>query len=410
MLRRFAWVGLSAWAAVITVGCGEDVGEPKDKSGFAEPDSPAGGELPSFAAEQHTPGFFRNVSRVLTAQGSVGDQEAVDRLLQDLPGRIERRDETPAMLLESERSIDALLLLALRSVQANADRPGLGRFVGEDLLERVLQLDPAREAYNAANPSLPPVPASSGGPRFIAESALSALELSARQSATECQPLTIDHRAAFSPHEAQLVWIAERCQPDRWVGGYCEPDRYIEGECVDEWVPEDCDGGYYEDRGRYEYFCYSSDDCRYVWRPRQQWVPESCTGGYYEEYCYADRYEPGLCYDGTFVPGWCIEGRWEYRFPGGTWSWPRYAVSGDEVPCDALWPTQSSIALAGLGALVAELPDFVEPYWLAAAETALSSHEGEDPRAIVDAAVQILEGIRDSEWTPEDGEAVEVNP
>ncbi len=406
MRRLIAIVLLTA-----AFGC-DPTGVPKDKSAYVNLSDPSSGELPAFHAEQHTPGFFRNVYRVLKAQESLSNEEAVNRLLLDLPERIEFKDELPAMLLEAEQSIDGLLLLALRSVQANADRPSIGRAVGDELLKRVLQLDPARAAYNAAHPDLPPVPSSDGGPQFLAQAAISALELSAQHSASECQPLAIEHRATWNPYQSELVWIPERCQPDRWVGGYCEPDRYIEGECIDEWVPENCTGGYYEDRGRYEYICYGSDDCRYVWRSRDEWVPENCTGGYYDEYCYPDRYERGLCYDGTFVPGWCIEGRWEYRYPGGTWSWPRYVVDGPEetVPCDELWPTQSAIALAALGSLVAQLPDFIEPYWFTAAETALDSHEGQAPRAVVDASVQILEAIATSSWRPGDDPTVNVSP
>lgn len=384
-------------AALALTACGEEAGQPKNRNPEAAPAAGDTSALPLWTADQHTPGFFRNFYRIQLAQESLDDATAVGRLLGDLPDRIQAKDELPSLLPVTEQSIDALLITALRSIQANTEHMGRARQVSEALFERILQLDPARAAWNSSGN--PRIEAHDGGPAFVAEAALEVLSLTARLSDVECQPLSMQHRAAWEPYGSELTWIPPRCEPDRFVGGYCEDDRYIPGECVSRWVEERCDGAGYESHGRYEYRCRSDGTCDYIWRPRIQYVPGSCTGGYYEEYCYSDRYEPGLCYEGTWVPGHCLEGRWESRAPGGTWSWPRYVTSASSTEgaalADCSWSAQRAVAEVALGVLTERLDEWLDPNWGVAATTALETGGAEDDQAVVDAAVQILEAVRD---------------
>lgn len=402
-------------ALAVASACGQDPGLPKRKG---EPAAiPTGGSsevLPEFAAVNHTPGYFRETHRILSAQSLIGDGEAVNRLLLHLPERIEAPGELPAMLPKSISALEGVLVLAYRGTQATAGNASIARHIGEALLSHTLRLDPARPAYNAEHPGLPPVPHDLGGPKTIANATLYALEYAAADGPADCQPMNVELRAAFQPHAAELSYIPERCEPDRHVGGYCEPDEYFEGECYSDWIPEECSGGYYEDDGYYQYYCYSSDDCRYVWRPKKRYVGGSCYGGYYEEYCESDYYEPGICYEGTFVPGHCIPGRWEYRYSGGTWSWPSYLTEGGAEggtidSCFAVWPHQRAILETALRLLAGELREHYDPYYRTMIDTLLEQGGSQTDRAFVDGALQAIENVAADDWTPDDSAPLPEN-
>ncbi|MEO1174110.1 MAG: hypothetical protein AAFX94_18990, partial [Myxococcota bacterium] len=62
---------------------------------------------------------------------------------------------------------------------------------------------------------------------------------------------------------------------------------------------------------------------------------------------------------------------------------------------DCSWTAQRAVSEVALGVLTERLDEWLDPDWGVAASTALQTGGAEDDRAMVDAAVQILEGIRD---------------
>lgn len=391
-IRSATWWSFAA--VVYSVGCGSDELPSFSESEPTRLDRPEGA-APRWRATDHTPGFFRDTYRITEAQAVLTDEIAVERIALELPERIREKGELPLMAPKAEASLEPMLILTLRSVQANADTPSRARHIADDLIERVLRLDPARAAHNRAHGPSANVTESSGGPRFIADSALSALGQTARLSPDACRAESRSPEAEFVPGDPEPVWIPERCEPDRFVGGYCEDDRIVEGECHSEWVDEDCDGGEYERRGRYEYFCRSDDTCSYVWRPRRVYVPGSCTGGYYHERCIPDRFEAGLCYPSTFEPGGCEPARWESRPLDGMWM----SMSDGENPeCEPILPAQRAIVDTALALLVERFAEYTEPFSFIAARSALATEMSDNVR--VDVGMQILRGVVDGGYEP----------
>lgn len=345
-----------------------------------------------FDANRHTPGFFRDLYRMLMAQSVVDDATAVERMLVDLPQRLASTGELPDMLESDVRTAEGLMILALRGVQATQTTPKMARQIGERLLTDVLALDPARVAWNREHEPIDHVEVITGGPAALARAAAFALDHAARIIGAVCEVQHTSQAAAWDAGEAQTVWVDEVCQPDRYVGGYCEPDRYIEGECYEDWVPENCGGGYWKDMGYYEYRCYDDDDCRYIWRSRWIYFEGTCTGGYYEEDCYSGYWERGICYEGTFVPGVCQPGHYEYRFPGGTWTFEMHATAPSE--CAPVRPTQWAIGVTAVQVLKAKVYADMEPEWQAALDDLLASEHVQQPsEGLLDAVRQIIKAI-----------------
>jgi hypothetical protein len=336
-------------------------------------------------AEDHTPGYFRDMYRILAAQMQLDDATAVYRLRLELESRTAEVGDLPEMLPVDVATLEGLHILALRSVQATSAAPAVARQLGEEMLRVSLGLDPAIEAWNRTHD--PDALETDGGAKTLATVGRWALARAAEDYPVLCQQAL--GLSDWSSGDAEVVWIDEVCEPDQWVGGYCEDDEWLEGDCWDEWVPENCSGGRWVDRGYYEYYCYSSDDCRYVWRSR--WIYEEgyCSDGYWEEYCDNGYWEEGICYDGTFVPGYCQPGHYEYRFPGGTWTFENYAV---DPQCTEVRPTQYAIAVAAARVLYAKAVDGLTPEWRAALEALVADPRLETPdEGVLSAIRQVLE-------------------
>ena len=344
-----------------------------------------------FTANDHAPGYFRNTYRLLDAQGLLDADTATSRLLLELASRVEAPGELPSMLDAERQTLDGLLILALRSVQATSNKSEVARVLGEELLRVSLGLDPARDAFNADHPETS-VKTIDGGALALATAADWALREAAHGFPRICMNQAFSTDTSWDPGDAEVAWVDEVCYPDQYVGEYCEQDRWIEGECLEDWVPEDCVDGYYRDDGYYEYYCYSEDDCRYIWRDRWVYVDGYCSGGYYDEWCESGYWELGICYDGTFVPGYCDPGHYEYRFPGGVWTFAQYATAPAE--CDAVRPGQYAIAVAAARVLHAKAYDFLEPEWQSALDVLLEEAPLDEPNeATLDAVQQIINAV-----------------
>jgi hypothetical protein len=374
---------------VLITGCGDWSGDPK-RSEELKP----GANNPSvvqFDANMHTPGFFRDTYRLLGALAPEDDATAVHRMTVELQARTLVRGETPDMPERDIDTLDGLVLLALRSMQAADDEPATGRHLAQRILAMALALDPARIAWNEAHGASEQVEVLPGGGRTLAEAGLFAVRDAARGYPAVCTAAA-QTGTYWDPENAEIVWVDEICEPDRWVGAYCEPDRWREGACIDVWVPEQCSGsGYWEDRGWYDYYCYSDDDCRYEWVEYWVYVDGDCSGGYYEQQCNAGYWEYGLCYDGTFVPGYCIEGHYEWRCPGGVWTFEQYltAPSG----CEIVRPSQLAISASAAYVLHAKGRDDLFTEWQVALDELIESDRLQAPdESTLDAVIQILEG------------------
>lgn len=344
-----------------------------------------------FDANMQTPGYFRDMFRLLTAQRQVDDTTAVQRLLIEIPARIAEPGLLPSMPDDDIATLEGLLILAYRSVQATADTPRTSRQIGEALLYQTLALDPARAAWNRDHSSDEQVNTLTGGAMALADATLSSLGKLVAGHPTVCASAAAS-AASWDPGDAEMAWVDGWCEPDRWVGDYCEPDRWLEGDCYDIWISEACSGGRWEDWGYYDYYCYDADDCRYRWVERWEYIEGNCDGGYYEERCDSGYWEIGLCYDGTFVPGYCEQGYYEYRFPGGVWSFSPGIGSPPE--CNTVRPGQLSIAATGAGVLHDKAYDDLETQWQAALDQLMATGKLEQPDESALAAIeQILNAV-----------------
>jgi len=317
------------------------------------PSDTTGSPDPNFGAHNHTPGYFRDTYRLLSAQAILEDNTAAYRLHTTLQSLANSQGELPSLETTDLSTLQGIVILALRSVQATANTPAAARHLGEKLLRQSLGLDPALDAYVSAGGQ---AQTTSGGSLTLAQLSLWAVENAGLAVPDLC------NAQAYASYSLELGspvmrWVDEVCEDDHYVGAYCEPDRWIEGQCFSDWVDEDCSGGYWRDEGYYQYYC-TYDECRYVWRSIWVYEEGACYGGYYEEYCNADYYEPGICYDGDFIPGVCYGGYWEEIYPGATWHFATASVPSD---CDAIRPSQYAIALASISMLKATLYNLLDP-------------------------------------------------
>jgi hypothetical protein len=379
-LRTLACVAL-VW------GCGGTdplpVGEPKPHP------QPSGGEVsPLFKADDQTPGFFRNMYRMASAQALLDDETAVERLLIELPARFTNPGELPP-LTESERAtMDGLLVLAIRAVQAAKDTPGAARRIGDGVLELVLGIDPARRAWNAEHVDAL-VSVTEPGALTLVTSAHDSMDTLTSTTPTLCKASAAS--AVWTPGPYWQRWVDAYCEADEWVDGYCEPDTWYEGDCYDVWIPEECAGGYYRDDGSYQYRCYSDDDCEYVWVSRWTYVQGNCTSGYWDEDCSSGYWEPGICYGGYWEPGVCVSGHWLTTYPSGTWS---YQAVSAPAECSVVRPAQYAIALSAVEALVGTMLDSLAPEWAAAAERVLADGAADEvSEGKLAALLEILDAV-----------------
>lgn len=361
---------------LVLVGCGEE-SVPKRRA------TPTPFTIQGLKAEDYTPGFFRNAFRLLESLRKLDNGVAVARI------KAFASDPDPALpplLEEDAATLSALLTLTQRAIIATSDDPTLAGLVGAELIEDALGLDPALDAQQL-EPRLPP------GAATLAREGLWTLQQLGGPALCLAKKYAT---ASWDPGDAEVVWVEEVCEPDRYAGGYCEQDTWVEGDCYEEWVPEACSGGGYVDKGRYEYICYSSDDCRYVWRAYWVYEDGDCTGGYYDEWCESGYYEDGLCYDGTFVPGYCEPGHYEYRFPGGTWTFANYVTA--PAACEIVAPREHMIGVTVLGLLQAHTYADLEPQWAAALDALLADHALAEPTPALRTAIdQVLKAVAASD-------------
>jgi hypothetical protein len=357
-----------------------------DDESIAKPGS--GDERMTFGADAHTPGFFRDLYRMLSAQAVVDDAEVVERLLVELPHRLDSPGGLPPLSASERATLDGLLVLSVRAAQATGGTPGVARLIADRLIGAVLGLDPARRAWNGEHPEAR-VAETSAGPATIAAGAQQALGFIVGDRALTCSATAAVAR--WSPGPADEVWVAESCSPDTYIDGYCEADLWVPGACDDVWVPEDCSGGRWEDEGYYQYRCYGADDCRYVWVPRWVYHDGGCDGGYYEEDCTSGYWEEGLCYGGYWIDGYCVPGHYEAAYPSGTWS---YELASAPAACSSLRPAQYAVALSGIEVLVGLFADELDPEWDAAALAVLATAGATTPsEAGLAALLEILEAV-----------------
>lgn len=362
-----------------------------------------------FTAEAQTPGIYRDTFRSVDAVNAEQDDAlAVERLRSDLTIKLQNTEGFDTLGEEEAEVVRGLYILALRSTEATSHNPKVARDIGTTVLARVLELDRARPAWNKDRAAAQQVKTAQPNAKLIAEVTEVVLTkatqapidaqgnalpgLSPTVAAQCASPTT---RAMWIPGQGTSTWVPEYCSADKVLPGYCESDRYVEGYCWDVWV-DDCPGGggRYEDRGYYDYYCYSSSDCRYVWRQRWVWVPGNyCRDGYYREECTSGRYEPGLCYPDQTVPGYCVEGHYTTIYPSGSWSF-RSSGSAD---CDTVIPAQTAVARSSAqilsGALSADISDLS---WRAAVQNLVSLQDVPQDGALVDAVVQIVAAAKSS--------------
>ncbi len=371
-------------ALLVACGQAEPKGEPKTGVPKLQPTA-----YVSFGAEQHTPGYFRDMYRLVSAVSLLDDETAATRLRLELENRVVAPDTLDVLTPEGRATVDGLLVLALRAVQATADTAAISRRAGELLLSRTLLLDPARAAWNDAHPEQP-AEAVAPGAQTLARAALEVLDVVGGIAPLSCS-MAAAGAASWDPGTPEYHWVEGGCDDDTWVPGYCEADRWVEGECTQVWVPESCSGGSWRDDGYYEYRCYSDDDCRYEWVSRWTYVDGSCDGGYYEEDCYSGYSEPGLCYDGHWEEGACQDGYWQAVYSSGWWSYD-YVTAPQE--CTVVRPAQLAIAESAIFVLAAKASEELDASWQSALDKLSESFaEGSGPEgeAGFDACMQVLQ-------------------
>ncbi|MCK5690183.1 hypothetical protein KAI87_12980 [Myxococcota bacterium] len=376
--------------AISLAACGSDTAAPTWDESLAS-QSTTTSNPSAFKAEHHTPGFFRDLYRMLSAQAVLDDATAVERLIIEIPARIREPGAMPSMLDEDLQTLQGLMILSTRSLQATSDNALVARHLGELLLQKVLALDPARLAWNNTHSGVEQVEYVTGGGEILAEEAIRVIKQAAFQAPLECSSHSVSN-TNFNAGSENIVWVDEICEDDRYVGDYCENDEWIPGECYDRWITEDCTGGYYEDNGYYEYRCYGSDydDCIYEWVARWDYVDGECNGGYYEEDCYPGTWEEGLCYEGSYVPGYCIPGHYEESYPNGLWSFPEVQ---SPPACAQVRPSQYAIAKSALLVMKDKGYSALDAQWKGALDELIASDDkmNNPDESLLDATYQILE-------------------
>ncbi len=385
---------------VFAVACGSErdvpPGEPQDDTG--------GPSSTTFSAEDQTPGFYRDAYRLVTAVANEDHATAIERLHSHITHKLESAPELDRMLERDRDTIRGLLILALRTMQATEHHPEVAHRMGEAILQKVLALDPARKVWNQKHPS-DPVDVAEPGARLIAEATQGVLVDAVNapvdsfgnplvggltaEAAAQCSAPTT-RSSVWIPGLAELTWVDGYCLPDQYREGYCEADRYVEGQCYDVWV-NDCAGGEYINQGYYEYVCYTSTDCQYLWRNRWVWVGGGCNDGYWDEQCIGGTYEPGLCYPDEVIPGVCIPGRYYYFYPYGSWAFRGGASSA----CSPVVPAQAAVAQTSAKILSGRLAkDIADDSWRAAVLNLVALSSRPADADYVDAVRQILEAAR----------------
>lgn len=389
--------------ALMLMGMLAACGSERDGAPGADDEGDPSPSATTFNAEHQTPGLYRDTYRLLAAVSGEDHATAVDRLYADVTHKLENSPELDRMLETDRNTIRGLLILALRTMQATEHHPEVAHRMGETIIKMVLALDPARKVWNANHPESP-VDVATPGAALIAKATEGALAdavnapvdsqgnpmpnaLTASAAAQCASPTT--RSSVWIPGLAELTWTEGYCYPDQYRAGYCEPDRYVEGDCYDVWV-EDCAGGRYENRGYYDYVCYTSTDCQYIWRDRYVWVGGNCNNGYWDQQCTGGRYEPGLCYPDEVIPGQCVPGRYYYFYPYGTWTFR----SSGSTACDPIVPAQSQVAQTSAKILAGPLSkDISDDSWRAAVKNL--SGRGDVPDAdYVDAVRQIIDSTK----------------
>lgn len=367
---------------MLATACGGE-GVPKVKNPSASV------RLYGFQPDLHTPGFFRDMARLQAETAT-----APEILARELGARIEAPGELPPLSEKAAHTLTALLALGYRGATlAHEQRAQVE--IGLYVLDLLLGLDPARQAWNAHHDSDWQATTTMPGAAAVAQATQHVVALAAGSTLILCQSQAVT-QSNFDPGPAETVWVEGFCTDDEYLDGYCAPDRYIEGSCSETWIPEACEGGEYRDRGYYEQVCDDEDDCYTVWR--QVWVYEegTCAGGYNETECANGRWERGVCYDGTFEPGRCVEGHFEHRYPGGTWVFGSAATAPDA--CAPVRPGQFAMAVVGMALLQELFIDDLEPKWRAALERIVSEGRFDAVNEpTFDAMMQILRASADTE-------------
>ncbi len=383
--------------------CGSEREVPPNDGG---PDDKGGLGTGAFTAENQTPGLYRDTYRLLVAANAEDDATAVDRLYSHITHKLQNSSDLEGMLERERETVRGLLVLALRGMQATEHHPDVAHRIGETIIKRILELDPARKLWNGKNPDAQ-VGVSEPGAALIALATEAAIAdavnapvdslgqplvggLSSETAAQCAQPTT--RSSVWIPGLAELIWVDGYCEPDQYRQGYCEPDRYVEGDCYDVWV-EDCSGGQYVNQGYYDYVCYTSTNCQYIWRNRWVWVGGGCNNGYYREECYGGRYEPGLCYGDQVIPGQCYSGRYSYFYPYGTWTFRSGASSN--TSCASVAPAQAAVAQTSAKVLSGRLSkDISDDSWRAALTSLVTLTSAPADADYVDAVRQIVDAAK----------------
>ncbi len=374
--------------------CGD---APEAKIKFPEPSAASsnpGSNQQSITAANYTPGYFRDVYRMLDAATALENAAAAEQLLIESRFRLSNPGELPNLSSDELLTLNALLTLCVRSIQATRALPATANILGSELLSRSLGLDPALDALINEGGQADTL---TGGAQAIAEAAQWTLRQAAQDYPSLCSNESFltdsdeNPDAFWEPGNAEIAWVEGYCEEDRWLGDYCEPDRWIEGRCYEEYIQDNCSGEYV-DYGYYEYYCYSSDDCQYIWRSDLVYEEGSCDGGYYQEYCDNGYWEYGICYEGSFEPGYCDPGHYEYRYPGGTWVFSNYATA--PVGCEGIRPSQYAIGVSAVEVLAAYGYEELDGRWKSAIDALLNQAPVDEPNEATFAAInQIIDAV-----------------
>lgn len=369
---------LAVLSSLIMAGCGGLDG-PKNL-----PQNPGEGRR-ILVAQDHSPGYFRDLFESLTAQTSLDDESAVETLLVTFERRTADPGTLPPLGRSARDTLDGLLTLGLHSVQATESTPPIARKIGNGILWMSLGLDPVLAAFNRDGGD---AEITTPGAAALASAAQRALQVAADDSPVICARVDYTTGASFDPGEPEVAWIEGGCEEDEWVEEYCAGDEWVDGECFEEWVPEECTGGHWVDRGYYEYYCYDEYDCRYIWREYWVYVDGYCEDGYWNQWCDSGHWESGPCDDGYWLDGECEEGHFEYVYPDGTWDFSALTVPED---CGDVRPRQYTIAITAARVLAAKAYDDLTAEWRSALDSLLAVASLDTPdEAIYDAALQII--------------------
>lgn len=349
------------------MGCGSPKGNapqrasersapPAAQAEQSTPDATAAGSEPLPPSAQ-TPGFFRNLRRLLNAQRGLAPQVAWERWLVELPNRLASFGALPPMPSEGRATLRSLLHMALRTLQAAASQPEWATPTGARLVSAALGLDPALWASSAPEQ---PTPTTLPGRKTVARAALTGVKQLARAASQSGCREPVNNAATWQPTATEEVWVPEHCAAADVVSGYCAQGHWVEEQCHDEWV---CEQGEVEYEGSYVWVCHG-DDCEYEWRQEPVWA-EDCSDGYWQEVCDGGYWEPGVCYDSVTMPGECSGGHYVQQADSG--SWMLQSSIATPTGCTPLRTVQIALARSGLLALRDQFPDAWGPATQAAA-------------------------------------------